>query len=125
MKSAVLHGEGAGGEGLFGDGFELRAEAGFVPGEDSEAFDGGAADYIRWIVAERHQQSGDTEALGAGLSDACGYEAEVGASSPVVAFSLAEQSDQGFGVRMEQMRMLLSYAACGVGGSLAEGCVIG
>ena len=52
---SVFHGEGAGGEGFFGDGFELWAEAGLGFGEDGEAFDGGAADHVRRVVVEGHE----------------------------------------------------------------------
>lgn len=71
VAGAALHGKGAGGQGLFDQGHDLCAQAGFAVGEQAESFDRGATDDVRWIVVERHEQTGGAKSLCAGVSE-CG-----------------------------------------------------
>ena len=120
-----MHGEGAGGQRFFEQRLDLGAQAGLAVGEQAESFDRGAADDIGWIVIERHEQAGGAQALGARVRDAGDDESEMGAGAPVVVSlfrgAFAEETEQPFGVRGEQLGLLFGDAAGSVGGVMAEG----
>lgn len=123
MLGAILHRKRSGGERFFGKRLELQPKTRLALCENPQSFNGGGADNIRGIVVERHQQTGCARPLGAGVSDAGGYQSEVRAGSPVVAAALAEESDHNFGVRLEQRGLLFGDAARRVGCALAKPAV--
>lgn len=116
---AVLHGQGSGDKRFFGDGLELATEAGLASCEKAETFEGGAADHVRWVVVEGHEQSGDALTLRRGLRDAGSDESQMRTRAPVVGFTCGEGVDQFFSVGREQFGLTLGDAAGGVGGALA------
>lgn len=125
MLGAVLHCQGSGRERFFGERLELRSQAGLALCENPQSLDGGAANYVRGIIVERHQQASHAHPLRAGVSDAGGHQSEVRAGSPVVAAALAEESDQSFGVRFEQCGLLFDDAPRRIRGALAKPFVAG
>jgi hypothetical protein len=94
MAGAALHGNRASRQGLFKEGFDLRAQAGFAMGEKAEAFNSGAADDIGWIVVQRLKQAGGAYSMGTRLGDARDDQSQVGARSPIVIRAFAEESEQ-------------------------------
>lgn len=120
MTGAALHGESARRQRFLNEGFDLRTQAGLAVGEESESFDGSTSHHIGWVVVERDEQPDGAQAMSAGLRDAGNDQTKVGARSPVVACTFAEEAQQAFGVWGEELRLLLSDTANGVGGAMAQ-----
>jgi hypothetical protein len=84
MLGAVLHGESAGCQGFFEEGFDLGAQAGFAMGEKAETFDSRAADDIGRVVVERPEQAGGAYPVRMRLCNAGNHQSQMGAHSPIV-----------------------------------------
>jgi len=124
VSGAVLHSESARRQRFFEERFDLGAQAGFSVREQAEPFDRAAADDVRRIEIERHEQSGGPKAVRPRPGDACDDQSQMGARSPVVVRAFAEEAEDAVGVRRKQLGVPLCDAASGIRSTMAQDGVV-